>query len=194
LPSATHGELVVRLKSGDPLVFGRAGEELDALKRAGVEVEIVPGVTAALAAAASMKLSLTDRRRAGQILVVSPHRGHGKQDSDWHKLVHHRTTVVVYMPGECAGIAQDLLRAGVNRSTPCAIVSKVSSPEEQWYQTTLASLECAPRLPAPCILIVGETLGTSPDLRPLCAQSMQCNEDSRVFPDGSLNFDNESPV
>ena len=88
--SAAYGELVVRLKSGDPLVFGRAGEELDALKQAGVEVEIVPGVTAALAAAASLKVSLSDRRSADQILVVSAHRGHGKQDSDWHKLVHHR--------------------------------------------------------------------------------------------------------
>jgi uroporphyrin-III C-methyltransferase len=183
---AARGEIVVRLKSGDPLVFGRAGEELDVLKQAAVDVEIVPGVTAALAAAASMKVSLTDRRSAEQILIVSAHRGRGKQDSDWHQLVRNRTTVVVYMPGQCAGIAQDLRRAGVSGSTPCAIVSKVSSPEEQWYQTTLASLECAPRMPAPCILIVGETLGTSRDLRSLCVQS--------VFPDGSLNFGNESPV
>jgi uroporphyrin-III C-methyltransferase len=186
--------MVVRLKSGDPLVFGRAGEELGVLKQAGIEVEIVPGVTAALAAAASMKVSLTDRRSAERILVVSAHREHGKQDSDWHKLVHNRTTVVVYMPGEGAGIAQELRRAGASGSTPCAIVSKVSSPEEQWYQTTLASLECAPRMPGPCILIVGETLGTSRDLRSLCVPSVQCNEPSSVFPDGSLNFDNESPV
>ena len=107
------GQVVVRLKSGDPLIFGRAGEELDVLRRAGVEVEIVPGVTAALAAAASVQVSLTDRRTADQLLVVSAHRGHGKDDSDWHTLVTSRTTVVVYMPGEYASVAGDLCTSGI---------------------------------------------------------------------------------
>ena len=172
---ATDGETIVR-------------------QQAGVEVEIVPGVTAALAAAASMKVSLTDRRRAEQILVVSARRGHGKENSDWHKLVHERTTIVVYMPGEYAGIAQDLRRAGVSGATPCAIVSKVSSCEEQWYQTTLASLECAPPMPAPCILIVGETLGISRDLQSLRGQGIECNEASSAFPNDALNFDREPSV
>jgi siroheme synthase len=102
--------VVVRLKSGDPLIFGRAGEELDVLQRAGIEVEIVPGVTAALAAAASVQASLTDRRTADQLLVISAHREHGKDNSDWKSLVTSRTTIVVYMPGEYACVAGDLRR------------------------------------------------------------------------------------
>jgi len=181
------GEMVVRLKSGDPLIFGRAGEELDALRRAGIEVEIVPGVTAALAAAASVQVSLTDRRTVDQLLVISAHRGHGKDDSDWQSLVTSRTTVVVYMPGEYAGVAEDLCRAGLSTSTPCAIISKVSSPEERLYRTTLGLLDGAPILPSPCVLIVGETLATaaSPESRSLCLQSIRPERDSRQ-PLGSL--------
>lgn len=181
------GEVVVRLKSGDPLIFGRAGEELDVLRRAGVEVEIVPGVTAALAAAASVQVSLTDRRTADQLLVISAHRSHGKDDSDWHSLVTSRTTVVVYMPGEYAGVAEDLCRAGLSTSTPCAVISKVSSPQEQRYQTTLGLLHRAPILPSPCVLIVGDTLATaaSPELRSLFLQGVPPEGDSRQ-PSGSL--------
>lgn len=174
------GEVVVRLKSGDPLIFGRAGEELDVLREAGVEVEIVPGVTAALAAAASVQASLTDRRTADQLLVISAHRGHGKDDSDWRSLVTSRTTVVVYMPGEYAGVAEDLSRAGLSASTPCAVISRVSSAGEQRYQTTLGSLHRAPILPSPCVLIVGDTLATaaSPELRSLFLQSIPPERDS----------------
>lgn len=158
---ASDGKIVVRLKSGDPLIFGRGGEELGALREAGIEVEIVPGVTASLAAAASIGVSLTDRHSADQILFISAHRGHGKDDSDWALLVNDRTTVVVYMPGDYAGVAENLRRAGLKESTPCAIVSKAACADEQWYQTTLASLHCAPVLPSPCILIVGETVRTA---------------------------------
>jgi uroporphyrin-III C-methyltransferase len=187
LQFSLSGQVVVRLKSGDPLIFGRAGEELDALRRAGVEVEIVPGVTAALAAAASVQFSLTDRRTADQLLVVSAHRGHGKDDSEWQTLVNSRTTVVVYMPGEYARVAGDLCSAGLSPSTPCAVVSKVSSPEEQRYQTTLGLLHRAPILPSPSVLIVGDTLATaaSPELRSLCLQSIPTEGDSRQ-PSGSV--------
>ena len=171
---ASNGEIVVRLKSGDPLIFGRAGEELDALRGAGIEVEIVPGITAALAAAASVQISLTDRRTAEQLLVVSAHRGHGKTASDFFDLLTSRTSVVVYMPGEYCSAAEDLLRAGFSGSTPCAIVSKASSSEEQSYYTTLGSLDRAPLLPAPCILIVGETLAKRGLAHPqsLCVDSV----------------------
>jgi uroporphyrin-III C-methyltransferase len=170
---ASKGEVVVRLKSGDPLIFGRAGEELEALRRADIEVEIVPGVTAALAAAASAQVSLTDRRNAEQLLLISAHRGNGKTDSDWYRMVTDRTTVVVYMPGDCCSVAEDLRRAGLSASTPCAIVSKVSSSEEQSYHTTLGSLGRAPTLPAPCVLIVGETVAraVSQESQSLCMNS-----------------------
>lgn len=175
------GEVVVRLKSGDPLIFGRAGEELDVLRRAGIEVEIVPGVTAALAAAASAQISLTDRRTADQLLIISAHRGHGKDDSHWHSLVTSRTTVVVYMPGEYGSVAEDLYRAGLSASTPCAVISRVSSAGEQRYQTTLGLLHRARILPSPCVLIVGDTLatGASSESRSVCPQSIPPERDSR---------------
>lgn len=157
---ATAGEVVVRLKSGDPSIFARAREELDALREAGVEAEIVPGITAGLAAAAKIGVPLTDRRRAHQLLFISAHRGHGNQSSDWQSLVNSRTTVVVYMPGKYEGVAGDLCRAGLSEATPCAVVSKVSTPDEQWYQTTLGSLNNAPLMESPCVLIVGETVKT----------------------------------
>src|SRR5215469_2565437 len=125
---ALSGEVVVRLKSGDPSIFGRAGEELDALCEAGIEVEIIPGVTASLAAAAKIGVSLTDRRKADQLLFISAHRGHGKQNSDWQALVNGRTTVVVYMPGDYQAVAEDLSKAGLSEATPCAVVSQVSTP------------------------------------------------------------------
>ena len=158
---ASAGAAVVRLKSGDPSIFGRAGEELDALREAGIEVDIVPGVTASLAAAAKMGVSLTDRRRADQILFISAHRGQGKQNTDWQALVNSRTTVVVYMPGEYEGVAEDLRNAGLSESTPCAIVSRVSSPDEQWHLTTIGSLRSTRVMPSPSVLIVGETVITA---------------------------------
>ena len=187
---SSTSEVVVRLKSGDPLIFGRAGEELDVLRRAGIEVEIVPGVTAALAAAATVQASLTDRRTADQLVVISAHRGHGKGNSDWHSLVTSRTTVVVYMPGEYAGIAEDLLRAGLNSSTPCAVVSKVSSADEQRYQTTLGLLDRSPILPSPCVLIVGDTLTTaeSAKMRPACLRSVPLPADFRQPSESSPDF------
>jgi len=157
---ASTGKVVVRLKNGDPSIFGRAGEELDVLRAAGIEVEIIPGVTASLAAAAKIGVSLTDRRTTDQVLFISAHRGHGKKDCDWQALVNSRTTIVVYMPGEYQRVAEDLFRAGLGEATPCAVVSRVSTLDEQWYQTTLGSLNRAPVMASPCVLIVGETVKT----------------------------------
>jgi len=190
---AKSGETVVRLKSGDPLVFGRAAEELDILRDAGIAVEIVSGVTAGLAAAATLKTALTDRRTADHLLFVSAHRGHGKENSAWQTLVHNRTTLVVYMPGDCTGVVLELYRAGLSNSTPCAIVSKVSSPEEQWYRTTLGSLERAPRMPSPSILVVGETL-THRELRALCPEGALSGEVPSSHQQHWLNFDDWSPL
>lgn len=161
---AMAGAIVVRLKSGDPSIFGRGGEEIDALQEAGIEFEIIPGITASLAAAARIRVSLTDRRRSDQILFISAHRSHEKMDPTWQSVIDSRTTVIVYMPGHYERVAQDLLQKGLPESTPCAIVSKVSSPDERWHQTTLGSLRHAPVLPSPCVLIVGETLrATAPE-------------------------------
>jgi len=158
---ASAGKTVVRLKCGDPSIFARAGEEMDALREARIEVEIVPGVTSSLAAAATMGISLTDRRKADQLLFISAHRGHGKENPDWPSLVNSRTTVVVYMPGEYRAVAEDLAKAGFSEATPCAVVSQVSTPNEQWFQTTVGSLRCAPVMVSPCVLIVGEAVRTT---------------------------------
>lgn len=157
--SAAYSKIVVRLKSGDPLIFGRAGEELEVLHRAGIPVEIVPGITAASAAAAAVQVSLTDRRMAERLLVLSGHQCHGKiGDGEIDGMISSRTTIVVYMPGEYRRIAERLRRSGVRDSTPCVLIAQTSSAREQSFQTTLKALEWAPVMPAPSILIVGETV------------------------------------
>jgi len=172
---AADGNLVVRLKSGDPLVFGRGGEEIDALRQEGIDVEIVPGITAAVAAAATARISLTDRRYAEQVLLISARHASGKTRPDWRALVSSRTTIVVYMPGRTRDVAEGLIHAGLNGQTPCIVISRISLPEEQSYKTILARL-CGPaQLPAPCLLIVGETAAASTlaELQPLYHQTAE---------------------
>src|SRR6202035_5177829 len=93
---------VVRLKGGDPGIFGRLAEEIDALEAAGIPYEIVPGITAGIAAAASLGVSLTDRRRAARVVVVTNHRSQGDAQAgsaDWRGLIREDSTLVIYMPG-----------------------------------------------------------------------------------------------
>lgn len=158
---ATGGNFVVRLKSGDPLVFGRGGEEIEALRRAQIEIEIVPGITAAVAAAASAQISLTDRRWAEHVLLISAHHAPGNAGPDWGGLISPRSMIVVYMPGQHENVAHELILAGLNCHTPCIAISKVSLPEEQSFKATLGTLCFAPPLPAPSLLIVGESVATS---------------------------------
>jgi uroporphyrin-III C-methyltransferase len=153
---ASEGNIVVRLKSGDPLLFGRAGEEIEALQNAEIEYEIVPGITSAVAAAASAGISLTDRRCSDQVLLVSAHHAPGKPGPDWKSLVSSSRTTVIYMPGNHSEIADGLMHAGLSQATPCVLISKVSLPQELAYRTTLETLRDAPALPAPSLLIVGE--------------------------------------
>jgi uroporphyrin-III C-methyltransferase len=156
---AARGNVVVRLKNGDPLMFGRAGEETDALRRADVEAEIVPGITAALAAAAAARIPLTDRRYAERVVLISAHHATGKAEPDWRNLISSRATLVIYMPGAHSNIAEGLIHGGLDRHTPCIIVSKISLPGQQFRRTTVESLASTPVLPAPSLLIVGETVG-----------------------------------
>lgn len=171
---AEAGNQVVRLKSGDPLVFGRAAEELDVLRRAGVEVEIVPGITCALAAAAATGIALTDRRRSGQIVLVSAHRAEGREGPDWNELIPSCSTLVIYMPGQQKCLAERLMRAGWSGQTACIVVSRISRPEQRCCRTTLEMLADAPALPAPSLLIVGDVAANSPitKLRTVCTASL----------------------
>ncbi len=162
IASARRGLSVVRLKSGDPGLFGRLAEERDALESAGIPYEIVPGVTAALSAAASLGVSLTDRRTSSRIVVVSAHRAHENENeppTDWRNLAANNSTLVIYMPGRnLAALQQELLDAGLDADTPAAIVSAASTPEQREHCTTLGQLDTAPPMPAPSILLIGRTI------------------------------------
>ncbi len=158
---ARRGLRVVRLKGGDPLIFSRAGEEMDALHEAGVEFEVIPGVTAALGAAAAARLSLTDRRWASKLIFLSGHSCAGKAKTDWQSVASSGATIVVYMPGgNYAELAAELCSAGMSGETSCVIVSHASTPQEQIYRTTLGKLPEVPPLPAPALLVIGAVAAT----------------------------------
>ena len=130
--NALLGLQVVRLKSGDPLIFGRAGEEMEALRQAGIEFEIVPGVTSAFGAAANAGIPLTHRQVSSALVLVTGHHAASDEFADWPARIPTDATVVVYMPGyDYHSTAQQLLRAGVLGTTPCAIVSQATLPNEQ---------------------------------------------------------------
>jgi uroporphyrin-III C-methyltransferase len=157
--NALLGLQVVRLKSGDPLIFGRAGEEMEALRRAGIEFEIVPGVTAALGAAANAQIPLTHRHVSSAVVVVTGHHAATDEFADWPAKIPTDATVAVYMPGyDYRSTAQQLLRAGVPGTTPCAIVSQATLPNQQVHVTTVEDLHTSPRLPSPTLLVVGEVV------------------------------------
>ena len=156
---ATSGLRVVRLKSGDPLIFGRAGEEIEALRKAGVEYEIVPGVTAALGAAAAVQIPLTHRKQSSAVVLLTGHRAGLNLEDDWSKLVTSEATVVIYMPGHRYGdTALRLRHAGLSGETPCAIVSRATTREQQIHVTRIEDLHQAPQLPAPTLLVVGDVV------------------------------------
>jgi len=151
----TQNQTIVRLKSGDPAVFGRLGEELDALRRAGVEFEIIPGVTAASAAAASAKITLTDRRAASSLVVVTAHNCRNESLSE--TVDPARCTYALYMPGpDYSKTVQGLFESGLEPTTPCAVVSNAGRANEEVRYLTLQELASAKGISAPAMLIVGE--------------------------------------
>ena len=156
-----EGLTVVRLKGGDPFIFGRGGEELEACRMAGVACHIVPGVTAALAASASAGAPLTHRGSAQAVTFVTGHASKGAEpDLDWDSLSRPNQTVVIYMGlSQAAPIAGRLLVAGRAGSTPALIVENASRGDERRIVTTLAGLaEAASALSGPALLIVGEAM------------------------------------
>ncbi len=152
---AEKNKIVVRLKGGDPLLFGRAGEEIEALRVAGVEFEIVPGITAAVGAAAGAKISLTDRRVASQVLLTTFSRGETGNWINW-AAVTPETTIAIYMPGTHYGeVADRLAENGLSPETPCVVVSQATRAEQKVRWTNIAGLRSEAQLPAPSILLVG---------------------------------------
>jgi len=158
---ARRGLDVVRLKSGDPGIFGRLAEEIDALTAAGVPFDVVPGITAALGAAASLGLSLTDRRKSARVVVVTGHHAHNDRHDrpDWKNLAQGDATLVIYMPGhDFASLREEFLAAGLAADIPAAIVSHATTPQQQHQYTTIGDLDKLARMDSPTILLVGRVL------------------------------------
>jgi len=170
---------VVRLKGGDPSVFGRAGEEIEALRRAGIEYEIVPGISAALGAAASAGISLTDRRVASQILFATFSRGSEGSVMDWG-CVTSTTTLVLYMPGaDYAEVSGRLLGGGLPADLPCVIVSQATGAQQRVRWSNVGRLASEERLAAPALLIVGRV--ASRDVEELSAKFWETSRSDRAL-------------
>jgi uroporphyrin-III C-methyltransferase/precorrin-2 dehydrogenase/sirohydrochlorin ferrochelatase len=160
---ARDGRHVVRLKGGDPMVFGRAAEEMEACRAAGVPVEVVPGITAALGAAAALQIPLTDRRIARRLQLVT---GHGERgalpDYDWASLADAGTTTVLYMAGKTfAEMLPKLIAAGLDPETPSVAVASATTPRSIKVRCVLRDLPsalCTLEPSAPCLIIIGKVL------------------------------------
>jgi uroporphyrin-III C-methyltransferase len=162
--AALAGKRVVRLKGGDPSVFGRSGEEMDALHRAGVPYSVCPGITAASAASASARLSLSLRGLSRRVQFVTAHAQAGEAlDLDWEGIADPKATTAFYMGRSAAGeISRSLMDAGISGATPVLIACDVSLPSENLVHTRLDLLPLVARSLAtgqPMLIIVGEAVG-----------------------------------
>ncbi len=161
IDAARKYRTVVRLKGGDPMVFARSQEEIDALTAAGVRVEVVPGISAALAAAAELQVSLTRRGLSRSLTLVTPRAGAGNADHDWSAALAQGGTTAIYMgAGQADRVQRDLLDKGCGRAMPVALCESVSLPHARTLYGRLADL---PRLAAqvgdgPVLILVGEVL------------------------------------
>ena len=168
IEAARAGRSVVRLKSGDPLVFGRAGEEIAALRAADVPFEIVPGVTAALAAGASLALPLTDRASASKLVFATGHHASDKDAAPlWRGALPNDVTLVIYMPGRDMGrLARELRDASLTADLPVCAVSHAATERQSFVSCRLGELERLQCGPAPLLVLVGHameaTVGAAP--------------------------------
>ncbi len=157
------GRKVVRLKAGDPMIFGRAAEEMEALREAGVDFEVVPGVTAAFAAAASAQLPLTLRGVASTLVFATGHNAKSETLPEWAGLALKGATVAVYMGRTvAAAVARKLVAAGMRPETPVAIIENAAHPEERQFAgrlNELCELEGRPEIDGPVLIVIGEAVG-----------------------------------
>lgn len=156
--AARKHAVVVRLKGGDPMLFGRAAEEIEYLKARGIRVEVVPGVTAALAAAAELGAPLTRRGLARSVLLVTPRAGAGEPPNEWARAAAADTVAIYMGVSEAGRVCRELIAAGKPAATPAAIVENASLAGARCLRGTLAEL---PRLAAratggPALILVGE--------------------------------------
>ncbi len=168
IEKARGGASVVRLKSGDPLIFGRAGEEIEALEQAQIPCEVVPGVTTMFAAAAAAKKSLTDRRSASKVILTTAHHASQSDGQDqpsfWRGPLPHDATLGIYMPGrDLRALAWDMLQAGLPTDLPIVVMSHVSLPDEASRTTTLRELSDVEAGSAPMLILAGWPLAERSD-------------------------------
>lgn len=183
IAQARAGKRVLRLKGGDPFVFGRGGEELQALAARGIPVTVVPGVTAGLAAAAVAGIPLSHRGVAPAVTVISGHRAAGApHEYDWKSLAAPSQTLLVYMAVETIGmIAERLMRHDMPANTPAALVQGAATAAQRVVVTTLDDLASAVRrhrVTAPAIVIIGAVVG----LRTTVLEASTAARDATAFP------------
>jgi len=163
LSNVAKHKIVVRLKGGDPLLFGRAAEEIQALREAKIDFEVVPGISAAFGSAAAAKVSLTDRRLSSHVLFTTFSRAPEAKFLPGIGLTAE-TTVVIYMPGpDYAEVSRWLQDAAVSPDTPVLVISKASHPDQSQHATTVAGLAHQAPLPAPALLLVGRVAASATD-------------------------------
>lgn len=159
---ARQNQRVVRLKGGDPFVFGRGGEEMDVLLQAQIPVEIVPGITAALGAGASFGFPLTHRDHAQSCIFVTGHLKDHTVDLNWHTLAQPHQTVVIYMGiTGLKTIAQELQAAGLDGNTPAALIYRATWPQQAIYMSTLQDLPATAKkhhVKPPTLLVIGSVV------------------------------------
>ncbi len=163
IAAARDGDTVVRLKGGDPFIFGRGGEEVEDLRAAGFDVTVVNGITAGLAAATALGIPLTHREHAHGVVFVTGHAKPGGRGTDWRALAatarDARLTLVIYMGVSSAQYLQDELSSGLPASTPVAVIQNASLPEQRHVTTELGQLAKAiarEHISSPAIIVVGE--------------------------------------
>jgi uroporphyrin-III C-methyltransferase len=163
--AAREGETVVRLKGGDPFIFGRGGEEIEALNAAGIEVQVINGITSGLAALTSLNVPLTHRDHAHGVVFVTGHAKPGSSGTDWALLAataaQAKLTLVIYMGVSGSQHIQDELLLGLPGHTPVAIIQNASLPTQRYALSTLAKLRATidlEQLHSPSVIVVGNVL------------------------------------
>jgi len=164
---ARRGKSVVRLKGGDPLIFGRVGEEMEALLQAGIDFEIIPGVTSASGCAATAGIPLTHRGIANAVRFITGHQQKGEKiDLDWQGLADPKTTLVVYMGlANLKEICRNLIKAGLPKKTPAAAIQEGTTAKEQIFFSALDKLynvTVKQNLQPPTLIIIGNVAALSP--------------------------------
>jgi len=172
---AKRGERVVRLKGGDPFVFGRGGEECDALRQAGLEVEVISGLTAGIAGPAAIGVPVTDRRYCRGVALVTGHAGSADGEPDWAALARCGLTLVIYMGvSRAEAIACALLRAGMAAHTPVAVICRAHQPQQRQAVCTLATVATTladEDFVSPAVLVVGDVVQAAPLWQQLVAET-----------------------